>query len=75
MAVLRKDQVLHRRVIVEVLLHEKRTKMAYNGGWLPSSGREPADFPTLHNFINDPDQTPVDELMTDILLPLMERPA
>jgi hypothetical protein len=30
-------------------------------------------FPVFHNFINDPDQTPVDELITDILLPLKER--
>jgi len=44
------------------------------GEWLLSSGREPADFPTFHNFINDPDQTPVDELMTDILVPLKGRP-
>ena len=43
------------------------------GEWLLSSGREPADFPVFHNFINDPDQTPVDELITDILLPLKER--
>jgi AraC family transcriptional regulator len=41
--------------------------------WLLSSGREPADFPVFHKFINDPDQTPVDELITDILLPLKER--
>jgi AraC family transcriptional regulator len=45
------------------------------GEWLLSSGREPADFPIFHSFINDPDQTPVGELMTDILLPLKERPA
>jgi AraC family transcriptional regulator len=43
--------------------------------WLLSSGREPADFPAFHNFLNDPDQTPVHELMTDILLPLKERPS
>jgi AraC family transcriptional regulator len=43
------------------------------GEWLLSSGREPADFPIFHNFINDPDQTPVDELMTDILLQLKEK--
>jgi AraC family transcriptional regulator len=43
------------------------------GEWLLSSGREPADFPIFHNFINDPDQTPVDELMTDILLQLKAR--
>ena len=36
--------------------------------WLLPSGHEPADFPIVHQFINDPDQTPVDELATDILL-------
>ena len=43
--------------------------------WLLSSGREPADFPIFHHFHNDPDQTPVEELITDILLPLQERPS
>lgn len=45
------------------------------GEWLLSSAWEPADFPIFHHFINDPDRTPVDELMTDVLLPLKERPA
>jgi len=36
--------------------------------WLLSSSHEPADFPIIHHFINDPDQTPVEELATDILL-------
>jgi AraC family transcriptional regulator len=40
------------------------------GEWLLTSGREPAHFPTFHNFLNDPDQTPVDQLTTDILVPL-----
>jgi AraC family transcriptional regulator len=44
------------------------------GEWLLSSGREPADFPLFHHFHNDPDQTPVEELVTDILLPLEEGP-
>ena len=43
------------------------------GEWLLSSGREPEDFPIFHHFLNDPDQTSVDELITDILLPLKER--
>ena len=38
--------------------------------WLLRSGHEPADFPIVHHFLNDPDQTPVNELATDILLPL-----
>lgn len=40
------------------------------GDWLPASGREPANFPVFHHFISDPDATPVEELVTDILLPL-----
>jgi AraC family transcriptional regulator len=41
--------------------------------WLVPSGHEPANFPIIHQFLNDPDQTPVDELATDILLPLAPR--
>jgi AraC family transcriptional regulator len=40
------------------------------GDWLPASGWEPANFPVFHHFISDPDTTPVEELVTDILLPL-----
>ena len=40
------------------------------GDWLPASGWEPANFPVFHHFISDPDATPVEELVTDILLPL-----
>jgi len=40
------------------------------GEWLVQSGREPADFPTIHHFLNDPDETPPQELVTEILLPL-----
>jgi AraC family transcriptional regulator len=43
------------------------------GEWLLSSDRDPANFPIIHNFINDPDQTPVDDLMTDVLLLLKGR--
>ena len=38
------------------------------GEWLPGSGREPGDFPVFHQFHNDPDQTPANELETDVLL-------
>jgi len=38
--------------------------------WLLRSGHEPADFPIVHHFLNDPDQTPVSELATEILMPL-----
>lgn len=30
------------------------------GEWLPHSDREPADFPVFHQFLNDPDRTPVE---------------
>jgi AraC family transcriptional regulator len=40
------------------------------GEWLPDSGEEAADFPVFHRFLNDPDQTPVEELQTDVLLRL-----
>ena len=43
------------------------------GEWLTSSNREPADFPVTYHFLNDPDQVPVEQLMTDILLPLEAR--
>jgi AraC family transcriptional regulator len=43
------------------------------GCWLPASGWDPADFPVLHHFLNDPDATPVEELVTDILLPLASK--
>lgn len=38
--------------------------------WLLRSGHEPVDFPIVHHFLNDPDHTPVNELATDILLPV-----
>lgn len=40
------------------------------GDWLLHSCHEPADFPIVHQFLNDPDHTPENELATDILLPL-----
>jgi AraC family transcriptional regulator len=40
------------------------------GTWFPTSERELADTPLVHHFHNDPDQTPVDELVTDVYLPL-----
>jgi AraC family transcriptional regulator len=33
-----------------------------------ASGRKPADLPLVHQFLDDPDETPTDELRTDILL-------
>jgi AraC family transcriptional regulator len=46
---------------------------AFVSDWLLRSGHEPADFPIVHHFLNDPDQTPVNELATNILLPLAQQ--
>ncbi|WCT73549.1 AraC family transcriptional regulator [Sphingomonas naphthae] len=40
------------------------------GEWLPASGREPADAPLIHHFLTDPENTPVEQWTTDVLLPL-----
>jgi AraC family transcriptional regulator len=36
--------------------------------WAISSGRKPADHPLLHQFLDDPDETPEENLRTDALL-------
>ena len=36
--------------------------------WVVASDRTPADFPLVHHFHDDPDETPVEKLRTDILL-------
>lgn len=41
------------------------------GQWLPTSGREPANQPCYEIYINDPQTTPADELVTHICLPLV----
>lgn len=38
------------------------------GEWLPESGRETAEFPVFHQFLDDPEQVPVEALRTDVLL-------
>lgn len=40
------------------------------GKWLPQSREEPRDAPPVELYVNDPMQTPPDELRTDIRLPL-----
>jgi len=36
--------------------------------WAIGSGRKPADHPLVHQFLDDPDETPVEKLCTDALL-------
>jgi AraC family transcriptional regulator len=40
------------------------------GEWAPHSGRELRSAPTFAVFLNDPGQTPAEELLTEIYLPL-----
>jgi AraC family transcriptional regulator len=40
------------------------------GVWLPNSGHEAADAPIFEAYINNPVETPPNELLTDIHLPL-----
>lgn len=40
------------------------------GKWLPQSGEEPRDAPPIELYVNDPRNTPPDQLRTDIHLPL-----
>ncbi len=40
------------------------------GNWLPQSGEEPADQPCYEIYLNNPRETPPEELLTEICLPL-----
>lgn len=40
------------------------------GQWLPQSGRELRDAPCFELYLNDPKETPPEELLTDLYLPL-----
>ncbi len=42
----------------------------FYGEWLPQSGREPADRPPFEVYLNSPEETEEEELLTDIYLPL-----
>ena len=43
------------------------------GQWLPQSGREPADIPSMEIYHNNPGDTPPEELLTEIMLPLFPK--
>ena len=48
-------------------------KVAYDylfGRWLAETGREPDDAPCYEHYLNGPDDTPPDELLTEICLAL-----
>jgi AraC family transcriptional regulator len=43
------------------------------GVWLPTSGREPGDAPPFEVYRNSPGETPPEDLLTDIYVPLESR--
>jgi AraC family transcriptional regulator len=40
------------------------------GQWLPRSGRELRSTPCFEIYLNDPESTPPEELLTDVFVPL-----
>jgi len=40
------------------------------GEWLPDSGHTPADTPSYEEYLNSPQDTPPEDLLTDIHVPL-----
>ncbi|WP_186235998.1 AraC family transcriptional regulator [Burkholderia gladioli] len=38
--------------------------------WLPASGRAPAEAPSFERYLDDPRDTPAEQLLTEICLPL-----
>lgn len=42
--------------------------------WLPTSGEEPRDLPTLEEYLNDARKVPAKDLQTAIMMPLAEHP-
>ncbi len=51
----------------------KHTYARLCGEWLPTSGREPRDGPSLEFYLNSPDRTRPEDLLTDVCVPLAER--
>lgn len=43
------------------------------GTWLPQSGEEPADRPCFEEYLNNPQELPPEEWLTEISLPLVTR--
>jgi len=49
-----------------------RTYSEFLGQWLPRSGRQLRNSPCFEVYVNDPQSTPPEELLTDIYAPLQE---
>lgn len=50
----------------------EKSYMWLYGVWLPQSGREPAPGPGYEEYLNSPENTPPQELLTEISLPLAD---
>ncbi len=48
----------------------KESYAALAGQWLPNSGREPKNAPSHEVYLNHPEDTPPEELLTEIYVPL-----
>jgi len=53
--------------------HLGRTYAEFMGQWLPRSGRELSNAPCFEVYLNDPQSTPPEELLTDIYAPLQKQ--
>jgi AraC family transcriptional regulator len=62
-----------------VVLHEgaynrvNETYAALLAGWFPEHGYEPGDPPSLEFYLNDPDTTEAEDLLTEVCMPIGER--
>ena len=61
-----------------VTLHEgpynrlSEAYLALLGGWFPSQGYEVGEPPGVENYLNDPDSTDPEDLLTEIMMPIEE---
>jgi AraC family transcriptional regulator len=62
--------------VFAVVLHEgpynrlNETYAALIGGWLPAYGHEPGDPPSLEFYLNDPNSTAPEDLLTEVWMPI-----
>ena len=60
------------------VLHEgpynrlSETYLALLGGWFPAQGYEVGEPPSVENYLNDPDSTNPEDLLTEIMMPIRE---
>ncbi|MBN2446689.1 MAG: GyrI-like domain-containing protein, partial [Phycisphaerae bacterium] len=50
------------------------TYAALMGQWMPANGQEPGCGPCLEVYLNSPQNTPPEQLLTDVHVPLKDAP-